>query len=534
MILRRYISFVSLCFCFGLIACRSRPKDVSGGELRWAIGSAPRALDMYRDVSLNSNVVINLIYDRLVTLENLKLVPSLALSWKASTPTTYVYQLRTDAAFSDGQPVTAEDVAYSFNRNVAPGSTSHALSHLMTLKHASVTGPHEVTLELNQPDSTWIYDPLFVPVVERRVVEAAGPRYAAPNEPVIGSGPYIVQTYDGESGIVLVRNPHYWGRRPPVQQIDFSYIADPGSLALALRSGDIDGTFGIALSQAPEYKHLAGVALIRGPGLSTASLTLDMSEPPFDDPHVRRAFAYAWDGVGFEKNVLGGYASAANSNAPPGLWSNVATPEQIKNIYVSIPTIDFNLQQAAAELKQSHHPNGFTVPIAFPDVHPELGQALQVLAENLQTLGITLKISEIPYQQWVSLIGAHNHLTLQIAQWYGDYPDPSDYLVAQYAPSHAIKGQNNLSNYRSPAIDAIIRDELASQDTSHRVAVMTKAFQLAASDVPNINLYWPEALLALRAPHTYRNYNGMSAFEQWIYNLDTPPASEHNPPSPQK
>jgi len=508
-----------------LVGCSAGSKDsVSGSSseptsLKWAIASAPRALDTYGDFSSNANVVDALVYQNLVTLRNLKVEPSIASSWKATDSTHYVYELNPKAVFSDGNPVTADDVAYSLNRMVAPGSTSQAISHFRTLKSAEITGDNEVTVTLTQPDATWIYDPLFAPIVEKSVVEHAGSQYGAPGGTVVGSGPYEVESFSADSGIKLKLNDKFWGAKPSIKDVQFSYISDPSSLALALRSGEVDGSFGVALSQVSQFSNIDDVKLVEGDGLSVVSLMMDTETAPFDDIHVRKAFSYAWDGSTFVKNVLKGHADVANAISSPGFWTNVTSADDAKKKLASIPSYAFSMAKAKQELAQSSVPDGFTASISYPDARPELGQALQVLAQNLKKLNITLNIKEIPYAQWVTLISAHKDLTIQIAQWNPDYPDPSDFIVSQYPSSHAVQNQYNLSNYKNPEVDALINQELASTDNAERADIMQQILQKVATDDPNVNMYWPHTMMAIRAPFSYSDYNGLYYSEMWVRNI---------------
>lgn len=520
----RGVTAVAIAAALALSGCGGGGGGSSSGDsgattLNWAIASAPRAIDMYGDFSANANVVGSLVNEPLVTLKNLKLEPSLAASWKAASPTTYVYTLREGVKFSDGNPVTAEDVAYSFNRHLTADSTSQSVSHLKTLKEASVTGDNEVTVKLVKPDATWVYDPMFAPVVEKAVVEKAGDQYGAPGGTVVGTGPYKVESFSASDGIVLKRNENYWGPKPPFEEVHFTYIADPNSLSLALRSGDVDGGFGLPLSKVAQFDKLPGVTLTEGDALATASLMMDLDTPPFDDIHVRKAFAYAWDAPTFAKTVLGGHAAPANAIASPGFWANLADQAKVDEIYKSIPSYSFDMRAAARELARSKTPQGFSTSISYPDSRPELGQALQVLAEKLKQLKITLTVKEIPYSQWVTLISSHKDLKIQIAQWNPDYPDPSDLILSQYQSSHAVKNQYNLSNYRDDTVDKLIDKELASTDDAERIETMTSILKKVAEDVPNVNLYWPKTIMAVREPYKYQNYNGMYASELWVYNL---------------
>ncbi|WP_022881490.1 ABC transporter substrate-binding protein [Gryllotalpicola ginsengisoli] len=513
---------VGVAAAIALAGCSSGSNASSSTQqttLKWAIASAPRALDTYGDFSSNAEVVDSLVYQNLVTLKNLKLEPSIAKSWKATDSTHYVYELDPDATFSDGNPVTADDVAYSFNRMVAEGSTSQAISHFKTLKSVAVTGDHEVTVTLTQPDATWIYDPLFAPIVEKSVVEKAGSQYGAPGSKIIGSGAYKVDTYSADSGIKLTLNQKFWGKKPAIKEVDFSYIADPSSLALALRSGDVDGSFGISLSQISQFSKLDGVNLVEGDGLSVVSLMMDLDTKPFDDIHVRKAFAYAWDAKSFVNNVLDKHADVANAITSPGFWTNLTSDSETDKILSSVPSYSFDMTEAKKELAESSVPDGFSTSISYPDSRPELGQALQVLAQNLKKLGITLTVKEIPYAQWVTLISAHKDLTIQIAQWNPDYPDPSDFIVSQYLSTHAVENQYNLSNYKNPEVDKLINQELASSSDSERATLMQQVLQKVAADVPNVNMYWPHTVMAIRGPFTYSNYNGLYYSGMWVDNI---------------
>ncbi|QHC35168.1 ABC transporter substrate-binding protein [Komagataeibacter xylinus] len=489
--------------------------------LRWAIGGPPRALDVYRDASLNALVVLNVLYDRLAVLDDLKLRPSLAISWRQTDPLTYVYSLRDDAVFSDGQPVMAADVAFSFMRHIGAGSTSLIAAHLKTLRLVEATGPHEVTVHLKTPDATWIYDPLFVPVVEQQDVQRRGTRYGAPQEVPVSSGPYQLVRFDAEHGIELVRNTRYWGPRGVPDKVTFSYIADPGSLALSLRGGVIDGTFNLSLTFLPLFCNLQDVHCLHGAGLALVSLIFNLEKWPYNDIHVRRAIAYSWPAADFTQKVIHGAGRPANTAVAPGFWSNLLPAGEVAASYASLPTFSFNPQLARRELAASTVAKGFTETVSFPDVYPVLGEALQVLAENLAPLGITLNIKEIPYQRWIGRLAGRTELGLEIAHWNADYPDPSELAVSFYAGSHAVAGQFNISNYRNPSVDRILDRQAVASDPAERASLLMQVLQIVANDIPNVNLYWEDSWMTISNTYKYHDFNGLSTMEQWIYRIDT-------------
>ena len=476
---------------------------------------------MYSDFTTTSNSVINLISDELVSLHNLKLQPGLATSWKAISPTKYVYTLRKGVKFSDGHPVTAADVIYSLQRNTGAKTASQTASHLSHLKKIYSSGPDQVTMILNQPDSTWPYDPLFAPIVEKSLVVAGGGKYGAPGTKIVGTGPYEVKSFNASTGITLVRNPYYWGKKPPVNTINFNYISDPQTLALAMRSGEVDGAASIPTDAARQFTSLPDTKVITAPGLSVASLSFDMTQKPFNDIHVRKAFAYAWNAKTFAASVLHGYATPARAVEEPEDWTSLAPASQVSQYYAQIPTYNFSMAKARQELKQSSVPNGFTTSISYPQTDPDLGEALQALAQNLSQIGIKLNVHEIPEQQWLSIITGHKNLGLEVVTWYPDYPDPSDLILSQYPSSHAIPNQYNLANFKNPTVDKLINQELASTNKAFRAKAMAQVMKIVGQQVPDLYLYWPKTVMAIHKPFGYTGYDGFFYAEQWIWNVTT-------------
>ena len=196
-------------------------------------------------------------------------------------------------------------------------------------------------------------------------------------------------------------------------------------MLLAMRSGEIQGTFKVPFPQIAQYKQLPGVNVQTASAETPGYLSLDVSDPPFSDIHVRRAIAYAVNQAGMVHAVLNGYGSPAPTMPPPQQWGDVMSPSKVAAFYKTIPKYPFNLAKAKAELAKSSVPHGFTANITYPNSSPELGEALQILAQDLKQIGITLNVKEIPHSQWVNVFYVHhNPLGPQVGEWTPDYPGP--------------------------------------------------------------------------------------------------------------
>ena len=157
--------------------------------------------------------------------------------------------------FSDGNPVTTTDIAYTLGLQLDPKVAAQEAALFSSVKSVTATDARTVTVVLSHPDSLVQYLPATIVgfVYEKKSVEANLQNYGTPQVISIGAGPYMVQQYVPDSQITLVRNPYYYGAKPKWDTIIFKGIPDPQTMLLALRSGEIDGTFSVQAAMAGQY-----------------------------------------------------------------------------------------------------------------------------------------------------------------------------------------------------------------------------------------------------------------------------------------
>ncbi|WP_373302753.1 ABC transporter substrate-binding protein [Streptomyces atratus] len=145
--------------------------------------------------------------------------------------------------FSDGTPVTADDVAYSLRLHLDPKVASQAASYVQVVKTVTATGPAEVTVVLKAPTVTFLSTATQVwQVVPEKLAKVHPKDLGSPQVGTLGSGPCKVRNFSLADGTVLVRNPHYRGPKPALSKIVVKAIADAESLRLAVGSHAVDGT----------------------------------------------------------------------------------------------------------------------------------------------------------------------------------------------------------------------------------------------------------------------------------------------------
>ena len=225
-----------------------------GGEiesLTWIVTSLVH-LDMAKSGDPGSKAAQALVTESLLTLdENLEMVGALAESWEEVDPQTYVYKLRSGVTFSDGSPLTAGDVIFSYLRHQDPDVGSTYSPAFIDVVSVEETAENEVTVKLSRPAAFWQQVPTYAPIVSRVFVERLGDKFGTPGtDNVMGTGPYIVTNFAGDESVSFTRNEDYWGEKPAVKELKIQLITNSQTAQLAMRSGDADGMFFIPVTEA--------------------------------------------------------------------------------------------------------------------------------------------------------------------------------------------------------------------------------------------------------------------------------------------
>jgi peptide/nickel transport system substrate-binding protein len=497
--------------------------DAEIEQIRWAIPAAIRGLDIAKSFDTSSSTAISLALETLVTYTNdLQLTEELAESWEAVDPLTYVYAIREGVTFWDGTPLTAEDVAFSMSRHMDPDTGSQIGSYFGSVESIQATGPSEVTAKLKTPDPFWQYIPTFVQISSKQFIEAQGDAFGTPGAQVsvLGTGPYEVTSFRADEGVSMTRFEGYWGEKPLVKNLELPFLEDPETRLLAMRAGEIDGSFDVPLSAADNWKDIDGVTVGSAPGLRVWFYSFDQETPPWNDIHVRKAFAHALDRDGIVQSLLGGYAQPANAMAPPDQWKGLGFSDaEIEEIYAGLTDYEFDLDLARQELAQSSVPDGFQASVQYPNSQPELGRATEALAQSLSEIGIRLEVKEVTSQKWLNDLYEHKNLGLQALGYGPDYPDPANFIAISYHSDFAVPNAFNLANFRNDRVDELLDLQAASTDPQERADALAEIMQISQEELPYLNIWWEDAVMAIKDDFAYEGFHGLWYSTQWIRNV---------------
>lgn len=472
-------------------------------NLRVALGAGVRSLDPMKAFDGVSLLVNNHLYESLLAFDaSGQLVGLLAESWEETSPTTYVYTVRDGVRFWDGAPLTAEDVAYSLERQLDPANASELLRLLGNVAGVDVTGDREVTVTLRKADPSWQYNPVIAwPIVQKAHTEANATDLGSPSNPAMGTGPYTVETHSSATGTTIVRNNDYWGSEHAVQRVEFSVINDPEARRLAAQSGAIDVTWDAPLSQSDRWDSIDGFNMVYPPTPITTFFSFDTQNKPFDDVHFRRAISYAVDREGLAQAIFNSRAVPTSSIVTPMMWGDSADETTVNQCYDAMPDYSFDLDKAREELAKSSTPEGAKIKIGVVEGRDEVDIA-QTLAQNLKQIGVELEVDTAPYAEWLATLNSGEDLGMQAVRSGAGYPDP-------YAQSSQMLGDPkadgvlNPSKYSTAETLALLNGDIVSSDPKKRANANCDLLTAAAEDAAYAGVVETPRPFAISDDYTY-------------------------------
>ena len=275
--------------------------------------------------------------------------------------------------------------------------------------------------------------------------------------------------------------------------------------------------FSVPLAQSEQWASIPKSRITFKPGMIVWALCMDVTRAPFSDIHVRRAVAYACDRKGIVSALLHGHGQPATALVPPEQWVNLLSPDKVAELYSKIPDYPFDISKAKAELAQSSVPNGFSASLKVLNSAAYYQQAMLNLSHNLKQIGINLDVQSVTPDAWLNHLYAHD-LPLQFLGYYPDYPDPWDYPATTYPSSAAVPNQFNISNYKNPAVDALIKDQTTASN-AQRATDLGQLMVTSNTDLPYYAMWWEDDGMVIHDKFVYNGFNGMYYNQMWAGNI---------------
>src|SRR5579859_861719 len=502
--------------------------------LRYPVIGDVTSIDPANDQDTDSDFIVQAAFVGLVGLDdNLAVKMNLASDYKVSSDNlTYTFTLKPNLKFADGNPLTADDVAYSINRTVLPATKSVVSTYLSLIKgydkvsagkQASLIGdglivkdPNTIAITITKPApyflQTLAYPTSFV--VEKAMVEKytkadGSTTYTDHLNDGGTSGPFKVVSYSHTTGFELVPNENFFGDKPQIQHLSIPFFKDYQGTYSAYQAHQVDFTILPPDNVATERSN---PAFKETPRLTIRYAAMNYLVKPFDNSKIRQAFALAIDKNLIVQSALSGTFTPSNHVIPSGMqgyYPDLKGPDGTASTGANTAMAKQLLQEG---MQEAGYANAAALPPITLTFYPRstgMKNAETAMVQMWQNvLGVSVKTQIVTRSQAVKLTNAtrgNGSLQMWIAGWNSDYPDPQDWLSTFFEKGVDYNqnnyGQNNSAD--AAAQQAVQNDLLKAditQDPTARMKLYNDAEQKIINDVGWIPL-WQEKVQSLTRPN---------------------------------
>ena len=518
------LAVAAVALALGLAPARadSPSPGASSGDLALRIGwvSQPDNLNpfigwqnvTYEIWSVNYGFLFGFGNDNTPTLDLAREYPTEDNGGISADGKVWTIKLRTGVKWSDGQPFSAEDVAFTYNYVVKNEMMTMAIT-TVGIKEATALAPDVVQITCSRPKADMMH--IFLPILPKHVWENVDPQKAQTSyvnkPPIVGTGPFITTEFKKGSHVKMERNPYYWGTRPTLDALLFEYYTNGDTMTADLRSGTIDAAWGIPEAQFDSLGSVEGIQPVAYNFFNWDYLSLNCYEgkslgnPVLRDWNFRNALNYAVDRQALCDIAYVKKAAPGTTILPAGMWTD---PD-----YHWEPPADqvypFDLTKAGQLLDEAGYklgPDGIRLDRGQPiklrlwttTESAQAQTALKLVAGWFKKLGLKIEVSIIDTGALQDSIWNFEGDTyvpdfdMYIWDWAG-YSDPGQTLSANIT---AQIGNTNEPCWSDAEYDNLNVQQASEMDPQKRKAIIDQMQQIMYEQTPWVVLTYPQYLQA--------------------------------------
>ena len=481
-------------------------------DFKMAMSSPPTSMDPhFQNITTNANVIEHMFEPLIKRDESGKFVPGLAESWSLVNGLTWEFKIRKGARFSDGSPVTAEDVVYSLDRP-ATIKNSPASFTLFTkaIINKKIMDPGTVRLTTGAPSPLLPSDMVSLIIVSKKATEGLSSDDFASGKGMVGSGPLKFVRFLRDDRIEMERNDNYNGPyKSPWATVTIRFISNASTRLAALLAGDVQAIENVPTPDIERVKKDPNLTLFtkisermvflfadtrdKSPFVTDKSGAV-LPKNPLKDVRVRHALSMAINRDAIKERVMEGLAEPTENLSIPGS----------SGYNTSLKPPKFDAEGAKKLLTAAGYPNGFGLTVHGPNnrlVNDE--KVAQTLAQMFTRVGLDSKVETMPMAVYAPR-GAKYEFSVALIAWGGsnDLTSPLRALIACEDPSKGM-GVVNWSKYCNPKVDEILFKALVTMDDPARSKMLQEAASIISNDVALIPLYFQVSAWAAKKGITY-------------------------------
>lgn len=466
-------------------------------DLAIALGSSITSLDPHFANNSPNKAVARHFFEALIQFDaNSNLAPSLATSWTRKNDTTWEIKLRPNVKFSDGSSLTADDVVVSFERAPAvPNSPSSLGLFTRSISKVTAIDPGTVEIETKYPDPLL---PSMLPeilIIPAELKDATTADYNG-GKSMVGTGPFAFQSYTPGDRLTMTRNANYWGPKPDWDKVTLRFITNEATRVAALLSGDANlvenvspdlidrvqqGGFNVVQS-APALPVYIGLDIGGETTPFVKSNTAQSADTnPLRDKRVRQALSYGIDRKALSERIMRGTTAPAGQLLAGSLFGtspNVGDPQ-------------YDPAKAKALLAEAGYKDGISLTFHGPnDRYTNDSRVVQAIAQMWNRIGVTAKAEVMPWSVFFPKTGKREFSVWLLSSGAMSEMGTALNSVAVTHEPKSGKGVNNRGRYSNPELDELVNTSFRTLDDDKRRAMLEKASEMAADEMPVIPIYF--------------------------------------------
>lgn len=472
---------------------------VKGGQVTIPLIGDPIFNPWHPNAYAESNLINRVIFSGLTKpdKETSSPSPDLATEWSASEDgLTWTFKLREDVKWHDGEPFTAQDVEYTFNKIVLDKALgSNGASNFKILKDVSIVNDYTVEFHLI---SAWAALPAYLgfnaEIMPKHLFEGKDPwEFTSFNkENPVGTGPFKMEKYTSGQSIELVANSDYFDGEPYLDKVIYKILADANTQIAQALSNELDIFVLDDKSALERIEKADNLTVLPSATTKYYWLALNQKNDLFQDIKVRQAFMYAIDRQAIIDTVLEGYGQIANAAISPNLtdyYTDDVTrytynPKKAKELLAEAGWTDSDGDKILDKDGKSF---SFTFEVANQG---ELQPIAQMVQQYLKEIGLEVKLETL---EWNAMIEKNviNRDFEMIVNWW-TYPNDPD-VLAQYYSANAESG-NNIPGYKDEKLDKLLIKGQVTSDVEERKQVYKEVQKYLSETLPYLYLWFPEEI----------------------------------------
>jgi peptide/nickel transport system substrate-binding protein len=514
----------------------------TGGTLRIGTSSGIISLNPFVGFNQDDYSTWMYIYPSLLqydsTTPTYDYVPSLATKWEQSSDGLSVtFTVRPGAKWSDGEPLTAEDVAWTFNMilKYAKGPTGAWAGSVTFLKSIEATDPTTVVAKYDKPSGTALFDlgltPILPPQVWQQYATGDGKGLKTftnepeNGQPLTGGGPFEITEYRKNDIALFKANPNWYGTKPLIDGFGLQFFRDEDAMVTALKTGQLDAINEIPPTSVQTLKS-TGMHVYEGPALSLRDFIFNVNPDKTEhkellNPQVRMAMEYAIDRQSIVQTAWLGYASPGSTIVPAGNatggveWHDSSVqplPFDIDKANSILDSLGFKMGSDGIRVADGH-PMDYEV--VFPQDEEGAGdRAFQIIQNDFKEIGVKLTQKKLDDNAaWDAMYCAADcaYQNFDMAMW--DWFPAADPDFILNVLTCKEWGNWNDTAYCNPAYDKLYEQQKSTVDPQERQKVIFEMQQMAFNDRPYIILTYDKRLDAWSP-----NWTGFVPSSQGVFN----------------